>query len=115
MKRTAYDMKGPKSTTAIVLLKGGKLAGRIVANWSDNPMGTVCTATLNLYVPIYTPMDDYTHGTGRAGGYGYDKLSSAIYAAYKEATGKYPEGFSGGDGRHRALFESFGFEFIQVL
>ena len=46
--KNIHDFKHVKSVTAIALLKNGKPAGKIIANWSDNPAGSVCTACVML-------------------------------------------------------------------
>ena len=37
--KTAYDLNHVKSVSALVLLFNGENAGRMVANYSDNPNG----------------------------------------------------------------------------
>ncbi len=74
-KRTAYDLSHVKSVTAVALMFDGKQAGKIVANWSDNPAGSVCTATVSVWAG---PLSDLPKSTESAGGYGYDKLSSCL-------------------------------------
>jgi hypothetical protein len=58
------------SAYAIVDAETREHVGNIVANWSDNPEGSVCTATVAFFG------QDASHGT--AGGGGYCKLSAAI-------------------------------------
>lgn len=126
--KTAYDMKHVKGTTAIALLKDGQSAGKIVANWSDNPNGSVCTAT----VLVYRAEDDsWYRGTARTGGYGYDKLSSAVYwaldgATCNEWTGNGSETYEAhldlteyikvkpASGNTRHAFEEAGYQYIEV-
>ena len=60
----------------------GGFAGRIVANWSDNPAGSVCTAQVSIWEG---PLACIPNTIGRAGGYGYDKLSAAIQSAITRA------------------------------
>ena len=123
--KTAYDYKHVKGTTAIALIKDGKQAGKIVANWSDNPNGTVCTATVH----IECWGESYV-GTGRASGYGYDKLSAAIYDALQNAY--YHRWDSSrdlteihhdlskvykvepGSGNQRHVFELLGYTYIEI-
>jgi len=73
--KSAYDLSHVKSVTAVALMFEGQHAGRIVANWSDNPMGSVCTVTVGIWLG---PLKDMPKKTERAGGYGYDKLASAL-------------------------------------
>jgi hypothetical protein len=105
MKTSVIDMKGPSNVTAWALLKSGELAGRLICNWSDN---RVCTALVQFYG------DDYKSGTGRAGGYGYDKLSSAVYSALKDA-GFVPQVVQPGNGLTRREFEAMGFDVVEIL
>jgi len=70
-----YDLKHVKSVSAYILLYKGKYAGRIVANWSDNPCGSVCTAGVYIFDG---PFESMPTTTGKAGGGGYDKLSAAV-------------------------------------
>lgn len=74
-KRTAYDLAHVKSVTAVALMFEGKQAGKIVANWSDNPAGSVCTATVSIWDG---PLKELPKSTASAGGYGYDKLSACL-------------------------------------
>lgn len=74
---TAYDLAHVKSVSVFVLLhpEHAGIAGKIVANHSDNPNGSVCTATTHVFGG---PLRVLPGITGKAGGYGYDKLSSAV-------------------------------------
>jgi hypothetical protein len=74
---TAFDLSHVKSVSVLVLLHPDHpgIAGRIVANHSDNPAGSVCTATTHVFGG---PLHVLPGITGKAGGYGYDKLSSAV-------------------------------------
>ena len=80
-----YDMKHVKSVSAYALLYKGKYAGRIVANWSDNPNGSVCTAVVMIHDG---PFRDMPVTTGKAGGGGYDKLSAAVHEAICKTVNK---------------------------
>lgn len=62
---------------AIALMKGGDKCGKIILHYSNNPAGSVCTAY--IYLNGYSGID-------KAGGYGYDKASQAIYHALKQMT-----------------------------
>jgi len=108
--RSAFDLSHVKSVKAAAILKDGKQVGRVVANFSDNPAGSVCTCT----VVLWDGNRERTSSTGRAGGYGYDKYSSAAYQAMREL-GLNLDGFSGGDGRTRQAFEANGYEYMEVL
>lgn len=87
LARSAFDCAHVKSVSAWALLfpeESGKLgeAGKMVANWSDNPNGSVCTATLAIWDG---PLKDLEKCTGQAGGYGYDKLSAAFVDALQRS------------------------------
>jgi hypothetical protein len=106
--KTAYDLNHVKSVSALALLFNGENAGRMVANYSDNPNGSVCTATVTAWKG---PLKDRQGMTGRAGGYGYDKLSSAVFQALRKSgidTIKT-------DGETCKMFESLGYQVIEVL
>lgn len=85
LRRSAFDLNHVKSVSVFVLLHGGEYAGRIVANWSDNPAGSVCTATVHVWKG---PLGELPSSTGTAGGCGYCKLSTAIGDALLRA--EYP-------------------------
>jgi hypothetical protein len=116
-RKDAYDLNHVKSVSAIVVLYNGKYAGRIVANWSDNPNGSVCTATVSIWLGPLEPMPKCT---GRAGGYGYDKISSAISDAINKVIDEDPDKiaprFSGcGMTEVRKWFEQFGYELFEII
>jgi len=105
--KTAFEMTHANRTSVYVLLNDKKeYAGRIVANWSNNPAGTVCTATVQIF--------DKGTATGRAGGYGYDKLSAAIYEALKKLNIE-PLVLRPGNGQTDKELESQGFTVIGAL
>lgn len=91
MKRIK-EFKHVAGTTAKALIYDGKPAGRIIANWSDNPAGTVCSASVIIWAG---PLKDMKHpktgkgfdygNIGKAGGYGYDKLSQAVWECFNNA------------------------------
>lgn len=123
--KSAYAMKHVKGTTAIALIKDGQLAGKIVANWSDNPAGSVCTATVHILHDGH-----WFCGTGRARGYGYDKLSSATYEALRSSSADHYErnkeaqtinrdlsnviNVYPGAGNQRQAFEDAGYQYVGV-
>ena len=88
MKRVT-EMKHVAGATAKALLFEGKPAGRVIANWSDNNNGTVCSASVLIWAG---PLKDAKHpktgkefnygNIGKAGGYGYDKLSQAVWQCF---------------------------------
>jgi hypothetical protein len=88
--KTIKEFKHVAGTTAKAILFEGKPAGRLIANWSDNPSGTVCTASVIIWAG---PLKDAKHpktgkefnygNIGKAGGYGYDKLSQAVWQCFQ--------------------------------
>lgn len=76
--KNAFDGKHVKGVSAIALLWEGKEAGKIIANWSDNPAGSVCTATVSVWAGSLKDSFNYEKNTARARGYGYDKLASCL-------------------------------------
>lgn len=87
MTKTAFDLKHVKSVCCIALLHEGRVAGRIVANYSDNPNGSVCTATIHVWGG---PLNNLPSMTGKAGGYGYDKLEAAVSDSLRECGKAFP-------------------------
>lgn len=95
LSKSAFDCSHVKSVRAWAILHDGKgergsdaNAGRIVANFSDNPNGSVCTLTLHFWGG---PLEIMPGTTGQAGGYGYDKFSAAMSDALSRAYGLEPE------------------------
>lgn len=99
--KNIFDYAHVKSVTAYVLMdKKKEIAGKIIANFSDNPNGSVCTAQVIIHklpktiVPKVKRYDseflkDKTFDApfiGKAGGYGYDKFSSAVADAMRRNT-----------------------------
>lgn len=78
--KNIFDTKHVKNVKAWALLhKGTDLpAGKMVANFSDNPGGAVCTATLIIYSGKLKNSSAAVKDTARAGGYGYDKLADCL-------------------------------------
>lgn len=118
MGKSIFDYKHVKGTTAICLLntKTKKPCGRIIANWSNNPNGSVCTVavTLNRYAPTARNEQDFVNAQGKAGGYGYDKLSAAIEQALRNADLLEKIKVRGGSGNQCQAFEESGFDYIEV-
>lgn len=105
--KNIFDYSPVKSVSAIALIdmKTKEPCGKIVASWSDNPNGSVCTAQVIIHnaekfgiVAKERTVDLMGNPTklpcilmGKAGGYGYDKLSSAISEALYRNTKLCPE------------------------
>jgi hypothetical protein len=107
---TTRDMQHAKNTSAWALMKDGHMAGRMVANWNRGTYIT-CTATVILYD---NSGFGFRQATGTAGGYGYDKLSAAVYRALKEMQIE-PVKLEPANGLTRAEFEALGFQVVEVL
>lgn len=112
-----FDMKHVKSVSATVILIDGRVAGRIVANWSDNPAGSVCTAVVMVWAG---PLRDMPVCTGKAGGCGYDKLSAAICLAIRNvlvSIDDYTMPVFDGAGMSsvHAWFKGLGYEMYDVI
>lgn len=118
--KTVKEMKHPAGTTAKAILFEGKPAGRIVAHWSDNPAGTVCSASVIIWGG---PLAQCKHpktgkgldygNIGKAGGYGYDKLSQAVWQCLNNA-GIQAEKVSPGNGLTNEEFEARGYVVFDV-
>ena len=113
MKRVT-DMKGPQHTTAWALLFNGKFAGKLIANWSDNRN---CTGSVLIWAG---PLDmkenkgfDFSI-IGRAGGYGYDKLSQVVWQCF-EKSGVKAKVVRPANGESRAEFEHWGYEVCEII
>ena len=119
MKKSIFDYKHVKNTTAVCLLnkKTGCYCGRIIANWSDNPNGSVCTANIQLFInaPTARSKEDFVNVQGKAGGYGYDKLSAAIDQALRKAGLHEIIKVQGASGNQAEAFENAGFVYNQVI
>lgn len=117
-KKYAFDGAGPSSTTAWALLLNGKPAGKLVASWSRS---RVCHATVWVWDgelrdamaqaqknELTVPLD------GKAGGYGYDKLSAAVWSGFHKC-GLKTRKVEGGNGATRQEFEAWGYEVFEVV
>ena len=115
LTRDAHDLAHVKSVTAWALFFDGEGCGRIVANWSDNPNGSVCTATVAVWDG---PLDGLPRTTGKAGGGGYCKLSAAVAEALDRVMIR-PADSEPISGRGRRavekFFESYGYTVFQVI
>ena len=120
LAKSAWDGSHVKSVTAWALTCGGIEAGRVVANWSDNPAGSVCTATVVFFSG---KLQAISSTSGRAGGYGYCKFSSAVWDAIDRAKKADPRldsieltDFNGaGESAVCAWLESNGYKAIRVI
>jgi len=106
--KNATECTHAKSVSVVALVDqapGGGLVGKIVANYSDNPAGSVCTVSLYQFGQVVQ--------TARAGGYGYDKMSDALSRlSWLDSTGaahKLPYNDRAG------FFAGLGVDYFEVL
>ena len=114
-KRSAFDLSHVRSVSAWALWFDGKPAGKIVANWSDNPAGSVCTATVAIWDG---PCKELEKTTASAGGYGYDKLSACLASILNPIFQSTPNGFKyldGGSSQVHGWLESVGYSVLEVI
>jgi hypothetical protein len=97
----------------------GAFAGRIVADFSDNPNGSVCTVSVRAWRGKLA--NNLVDGTmdGRAGGCGYCKFSAAFDSAVRnniKAQGiAMPDLHGAGESSVRSFVESLGYQVIEVI
>lgn len=132
--KNIFDYSHIKSVSALVLIdKDSKeLRGKIICNWSDNPNGSVCTSQVFHYFEsdkLIKKQGEYKTEflkgkkfdsplIGKASGYGYDKLSSAIGSAiYNNTTERPIIDFKGVglSGVEKWYDRHFNIEVIQVI
>lgn len=128
--KNIFDYKMVQGVSAVALLKDGQVVGKIIANWSDNPNGSVCTAQVLLWDKELAPKVKLRRiktefldcelaipMIGKASGYGYDKLSSAISQALEVGGIRklFPTPVEGGSGNQQTAFESAGFEWVTII
>lgn len=115
--KSAFECKFVKHVTAWALLFNGEEAGKVVANHSDNPNGSVCTLDLIVHLG---PLKSDERQTGQAAGYGYDKFSGA----FSDALGKLfklqqlpnPTNLSAvGKNACQTYLEGLGYQVIEVI
>ena len=114
-------MKHCAGSTARAILFEGKPAGRLIANWSDNRAGAVCSASVVLWAG---PLKDARHpktgkefnygNIGKAGGYGYDKLSEAVWQCFNNA-GIETKVVRPANGLTDEEFVAWGYEIFSIL
>lgn len=119
-KKVISEYKHVSKVTAKALIYEGKPAGRIIANWSDNPAGTVCSASVIVWGgPLGSSINEKTGATfnyrniGKAGGYGYDKLSQAVWQCFQNV-GKETLKVKPANGLTNEEFEAWGYVVADV-
>lgn len=131
MSKSIYDFAAVKSVRAWVLVHPSeplRRAGTFIAHYSD---GGTCTVQLYLDLSLIKPDDLQTLGLtvgdsgswvtfkGKAGGYGYDKLSGALVDALRNGgvphTGYSAFGLEHANGETRRFFERLGFTVLEAI
>lgn len=110
--KSAFECSHVKSVKAYAIMFKGENAGRIVANYSDNPNGSVCTCTVHFWLG---PLKDKPGTTGRAGGYGYDKLSAAFEDAINRIGVPISEVHGVGETAIEKWLNGHGYKTIKVI
>lgn len=117
--KNIFDFQHVKGVRAWAIIHKGEQAGKIVANFSDNPMGSVCTAQVILWTgPLATTMMETKSGPslGKAGGYGYDKFSAAVEASLlKQGIDPKVSMGGAGDSAVRSFLEKKGYSIMEVI
>lgn len=115
--KNIFDFKHVKGVKAWVLVHKGEMAGRIVANYSDNPCGSVCTAqVMFLKGPLHKDEIPKSIPLGRAGGYGYDKFSAAVGKSLRLQGIEPKEEISGrGDSSVKGFLEKNGYLVFEAI
>jgi len=107
-----YHHPAVARVSAFVLVFNGERAGRIILAFPSDGAGIV-KASVNAWAG---PLADYNAMRGTAGGYGYDKMSSAIWDALYRADVPDLDDFGGrGESSVRTWFESLGYQLWDVL
>lgn len=117
--KNIFDYSHVKGVRAWALMHKGKQAGKIVANFSDNPAGSVCTAQAIFWTGPLSHIKNYgdVHGPflGKAGGYGYDKFSAAVESSLRKQGINPKESMGGcGDTAVKAFLEKHGYSVLEV-
>lgn len=118
--KNIFDFSHVKGVRAWALMHKGKQAGKIVANFSDNPAGSVCTAQVIFWTgPLANngPISDLKGpALGKAGGYGYDKFSTAVeQSLIKQGINPKVSMGGSGDSAVRTFLEKNGYTVLEVI
>lgn len=110
--KSAFDCSHVKSVRAYAVLLNGTPAGRVVANWSDNPAGSVCTVTVGIWDGELKGMPSVT---ARAKGFGYCKFSAAFESAIQSAGVEIHDVHGAGESEVEKWLESHGYTAFRVI
>ena len=122
-----FDYSHVKSVSAWALLDKTtkEPRGKIIANWSDNPNGSVCTVQviffddtekLGLKTAPRKHFKTLAPLIGKAGGSGYCKFSSAVYEALRPVLHGTEKPIAGvGEGAVRDFLDTIGLEAFIVI
>jgi len=124
--RNIFDYKHVKSVSVYILQDKttNEIRGKIISNFSDNPNGSVCTTQIITYDFLTGNDPEFDNGLlvlnnpciGKAGGYGYDKRSTALASAlrkqdiYTTFSGRGIE-----SAECREFFDNYNLEIISIL
>ena len=108
--KSAFEMQHVKNVQAWAVTYGEEMAGRIVANYSKNSLGSVCTASVGFW---RGPLKNNSLYTGNAMGYN-DKFNYAVLCAIKKIGVKLD--INGGcDESVKSLLEKIGYTVLEVI
>lgn len=131
-KKNIFDYSQVKSVSVSILTDAeGDLQGKIISNWSNNPSGTVCTSQIILFkdfdnlkpkkVKTLIGNQELEFNQiliGKAGGYGYCKLSQSIASAIFDNCLEYPKtdfGSCGIEAVAKYFKTNFDLNLIEIL
>lgn len=111
--KSIFDYKHVRSVNAWALVHDGNHAGKVVANWSDNPAGSVCTVCVIIWIGTLCDKGERFDAKGKAGGGGYCKFSAAFESAMRDQGCKGVHG--AGEREVEKWLESKGYEVFRVI
>ena len=112
--KTVPELKFCSGTTAWALLYQGKYAGKVIANWSDNPAGSTCSASVVIWEGPLKSDKFNEQNIGRCGGMNWFKWAEAIVQCFDNAGIKIKtDVFENTDVEKE--FVAWGYEICEVL
>lgn len=107
-----FKQAGPSRTSVWVIIRDGKVVGRIITAWPNDGAGRVKVA-VTAWDGV---LKDYNVMLGQASGYGYDKESAAIQDAFDRHGFKTGQNLSGrGMSTVQEYFAGLGYQLERVL